>query len=1223
MPWTKQQQLAIDKKNGNILVAASAGSGKTAVLVERIINKIINENVDIDRLLIVTFTKAAASEMKERILKAIYDRLEESPDNLHLQKQLININKATITTMDSFFLEIVKSNFFECGLDPNISVCTDMQKYAFKEEALDEIIEEEFEKEDNDKFNTVYEIIADGKDDEFKNKIYQLYNYIQSFPYPYIWLKEQIERYNIEDDLMKNKLIKIIYNNTLEELRNVVNNLENAIDMVSYDEQLCEKYTARFEKDINDVEICIKNSLDIDTLYENLRAGVLAEGMPIIRGALNPELKEAASGIRKKCKDTVEALRKNIYAKGDVIKEDLIETYGYLMYIYDIIIRLNEKMLDKKKEKNILDFSDIAHTALNLLVTRREDNFGNEILDETEVAKRYKERFDEIYIDEYQDSNYVQEYVLSAISKKTEDNPNQFMVGDIKQSIYGFRQAMPEIFLDKYENYSTEEDSDYTKIILAKNFRSRKEVLEPINYIFSQIMTRECGNCSYVGDERLVVGADYKDDETTDYSMEVDVMDIVEDKEREIKDNEEKLENISIEAKFIANRIKEIVDGNEEKNILPMNVYNVKSKAENKFRKAEYRDIVILLRGGIKKEGKIIEEELKKNNIPVFCDGNSSLLDSDEVNFILTFLELLDNWYQDIPLIAVMYSIIGKFTLEELVKIRKNHKEGYFFDALLDTENLEEDLKLKINNFLEIIYKYTYISKYFKISELLLHLYEETGIYEQFLIKEGGVQKCANLDALVELATSFETTDYKGLYQFIDYAKDLKESKEKGMDAKIIGESENVVRIMTVHKSKGLEFPIVILACANKGFNMADINQNEIVLNEELGIGVNVIKDNKEFITSYPSVIKNAIKQQNKKKLVSEELRLLYVALTRAKEKLIITGAEKSFEKKSNSKLYIKDDKTGIIDSSCIFSLTNYLDIIMLTLREYDKSKSDAKINVNIIKEENISEIEEETSEEENIYSKWEEFVNEVEIDKEEEDKLISALDFEYAFKDAVEMQGKYTVSEIKRMHIEEENLDTELGIEKLNKPPEEMYKVDLKIPRFMAEKIEYSAAQRGTLIHKVFENIDFESLDQDGIDGYINYLIKNRIILEEEKKYINKYKFKKFMDSDLFAMIKDAKEVEKEKAFVYRKKANELTATFLDEYILIQGIIDLYFITKEDKVILVDYKTDRLEEESLFIERYKVQLDLYKEAIEKTTGKEVEKVYIYSLYLGKEIEIK
>lgn len=1222
MAWTKEQQLAIDKKQGNILVAASAGSGKTAVLVERIINKIINEKVDIDKMLIVTFTKAAASEMKERILKAIYDKLDEYPDDMHLQKQLININKATITTMDSFFLEIVKSNFFECGLDPNISVCDDMQKYSIKEEVLDEIIEEEFEKENNDKFNTVFELISDGEEAKFKDIIYKLYNHIQSFPYPYIWLKEQIEKYNITDDIMKNECIKIIYEDVKEKLYMCQKKLEKAMEMFEYDETLVEKYTSRFEEDIHDIKLCINNSKDIDTLYDNLNSNLLSSNMPQVRNAVNPELKEIVSNLRKDVKERIKKLRKVIYAPSNILEEDLKETYTYLTYIYDLLIKLNEKMLEKKIEKNMLDFSDIAHKALDLLIERKEDKFGNEILIETEVAKRYKEKFDEIYIDEYQDSNYVQEYVLSAISKKTENMPNQFMVGDIKQSIYGFRQAMPEIFLDKYENYTEEEESNYTKIILSKNFRSRKQVLDPINYIFSKIMTKECGKCSYVGKERLSVGASYEEDETSNYNMEINVLDIINDAKDNANENAIKIENINQEAEFIAKRIKELVYGDEEKNILPLNVYDIKSKSENKFRKIEFKDIVILLRSNMKKNGKIIEEELKKNNIPVFCDSNASLFENDEINFILTFLELLDNVYQDIPLCAMMYSIIGKFTLNEMVKIRKNYKEGSLYEALEQATLLEDkEISEKAKNFLNLIEKYTYISKYFKISELLSMLYEETGIYEQFLLKDGGVQRCANLDALIDVAASFETLEYKGLYSFMEYVKGLKETKAGGLDAKIIGESENVVRIMTIHKSKGLEFPVVFLSNASGEFNMKDINQDEVILNHELGIGVNVIRDNKEFLTSYPSVIKLAIKEKNKRNLISEELRLLYVALTRAKEKLIITATKKNFEKNLNSKIYLTDNETGIIDSSCVFALNNYLDIIFLTLREYNKEKEDAKIDIYVHKCSNLTYEEEENNENEiDVFKKWEEFVNEIEIDEDDYEKLISKLDFDYAFKDYIDMQGKYTVSEIKKLKQDEEEISS---YEDIQKSKEVMYKQTLKVPKFMVESIEYTPAQKGTLMHTVLEHIDFKTLNKDNINEYIQSLVDSNYILKEEVKYINKNSIEKYIDTEIFRLAKESKKVEKEKPFVYRKKASELIDVNVDEYVLLQGIIDMYIVDSNNEIILVDYKTDRLKNKEDFISKYKVQLELYKEALEKISGLKVSKVYIYALNIAEAIEIK
>ncbi|MEG0221042.1 MAG: helicase-exonuclease AddAB subunit AddA [Clostridia bacterium] len=1247
MAWTKEQQLAIDKQGGNILVAASAGSGKTAVLVERIIQKILKGTADIDRLLIVTFTKAAASEMKERITKAIYLKLDEDPGNTYLKRQLSKINRACITTMDAFFLDVVKSNFYTCGVDPNISIVDNMQVFVYKEEAILAVIDEEFEKENNLDFERIYNVTCSANESAFKDLIFQLHTYIQSFPYPLEWLEEQVEKYNIStkvEDFAEVPIGKYTYDLAIEKLETMKSLMELCIDLVEKDDQFGPKYTQTFNEDLNNINICIKCSNNkLDMLYQNLNMPDFFKRMPSISKKEfieNEELKEHVASIRIDVKKKHAELRKIIYASTDVLLQDFKDSYRDLRYLANLVISLDTKLEKIKKEKNQMEFADVGHAALNILVDRVVNEHGETTYVDTEVAKRYKEKFDEIYIDEYQDSNYVQEVVLSSVSKKAEGAPNQFMVGDIKQSIYRFRQAMPEIFMEKYDAYKTDAEADFCKILLSKNFRSRKEVIDGINYIFKQVMSKDAGDCSYVGPECLSLGAAYLDAENVDYSMEINLVDTNEEEQEVVEEyvvNDEIVQEIQeaekteLEAENIAEKIKELIDGNEEKGIKPYLTYDLKKK---EFRKLKYKDIVILLRskGSAKPKDQLIEDVLKKQGIPVFNDGNTSLLNAEEVIFVTSFLELLDNWYQDIPLVSMMFSIVGKFTLDEIVKIRTCQKNGYIFDALLEAKNLEDkELVQKVNNFLELIEKFTYYSKYYGISELLWKIYNETNIYEQYLLKENGPQKCANLDALIDLAVSFESSDYKGLYHFLTYIKSVKEGTSKE-SAKIIGENEDVVRIMTIHKSKGLEFPIVFIADCQKKFNTKDTTK-PVVTHHKLGIAANVISYVDNIVTkSHPSIVKFAVAEKIKNESISEEMRMLYVAMTRAKEKLIISGVVKDLSQKVSNQVIIKSAE-NTIDKTCVLGCSSYLDLILLAINSgADKGEAKIKTNVTYKAVKKLALVEEEK--EIDIFTNWEQYTKSV-VDEDISD-IKNILEYEYPFKESIQMQHKYSVSEIKKMqnaeYKEEKKVDEEEIIENLETAFVDKEKTypPVKVPKFMRveDATKYSGAQKGTLIHLVLNYLDFKNVkEEEDIKKIVDTLIAKGLMTNEERKYIPLKKIMKLVNSKLGLAAKEAIKIEKEKPFVYYIDTNEIPVLRdnikAKDKLLVQGIIDMYLEDKDGEYVLVDYKSDKLEEDEMYINKYKVQLEIYKKALESISLKKVKAVYIYSIHKDKEIEIK
>ena len=1215
--WTEDQLKAIEKRDSNILVSASAGSGKTAVLVERIIEKILNDYLDVDKILVVTFTNAAAQELKEKILNAIYKALENEKDPKkinHLKNQLIYINRASITTIDAFCFKLVRENFNILNIDPNIRICEESQSVLIKTRVLEDLLEEEYESYVDEKnvfgLYNILELFS-GKDEELLDNILRIYNYIQSFPYPFKWLKEQIEKYNIAEniDLYDTDFGRDIYEDIVSEIELCIEKYDDYLNKISGIEEFNKCYTILD----NDIQI-LKSAIAIsnkswDKLYENISNINFPKF--VIGKVSDEELKNEISEFRKKeVKSVIDKIKKKIYAKSNEILEDNKIAYKYIKYLYEFLVRYDNNYREEKKNLGVAEFNDIMHYALELLVDE-EDNI-------TDIALGLKDRYKEIYTDEYQDTSYVQERILDAISK---DN-NRFMVGDIKQSIYGFRQARPDIFNDKYISYSSkaDEESSNCKIILSKNFRSREEVIDSINYIFEKIMSMKNGQCDYTQNERLICGnTGYISSDDTSYKTQINIINL-KDKEvglfEENDDDEvqidEDLSNIQIEAKCIAYKIKEIIR---------------KDKVMDKdgmLRSVKYKDIVVLLRG-IKNKAEIIEEELKRNNIPVFCDTSSSIFEGDEVKLVLSFLKIIDNPYQDIYMISIMFSIIGNFTLDEITKIRLYDSTSYVYDTLNSILNDEEYVKQegkiveKIKRFLSIIKEYTIYSKKYSISELLIRLYKDTNIYYQFALEDDAESKKANLNYLIELASTFYSNIGNTLNAYIKYIDNLKDKQDTSTtSAKIIGENEDVVRLMTIHKSKGLEFPIVILADTSKGYNFSESRKQRVVFHHKYGIGIDVV--NQDLGVTYPSLIKQAIRSVIEKETKSEELRLLYVALTRAKEKLYIFATTKDYDKEYSMQT-IKL-KNGKFNETLIASNTSYYKNLLPVIKYYNEFEADKKefdiqrieIKSNTTDEElrnlfNIKEAEEDSKSINDILITA---FNKEKVDKELLKSIKENLESEYRYYEDAHTPSRVSVSELKQSKIDEEDVHITSLFNDENRDNDEY-----KMPLCLLEKEEkYTPVRKGLLIHFILQNLEFKSLNtKSDIKNYIDKLKFENVISEQDSKYISITKIYNFLNSKIGKELKDAKKIFREYEFILK---NEKISNSL-----IQGIIDLFYITEDNKAILVDFKTDKLDNEQDFIDRYKIQLKIYKDAINTLTDYNIYKTYIYSFNLNKEIELK
>ena len=1181
--------------------------------------------MDIDKILVVTFTNAAASEMRERILDAIYKKIEESPDDANLQKQIILLNKASICTIDSFCLDVIKNNFYEIDVSANTRIADGTEILLLKQEVLDDIFEEKYIENDKDFLDLIDTYTKYNRDEDLKDLILNIYTYIQASPFPEEWLEEKVKMFDIKENAEYSNFSntpwgKIIIQNVDEILENGILKLQNLKRKMERFPEL-EKYTNVVNEDINNYLYIKENLKDWDK-----SATIISEfknkTWPTDKKITN-DLKDEAKDIRDSVKDEFKKVKDLINCLSQEANDDIEYMYTILEKLKNLILEFSDRFYQKKREKNIMDFNDMEHLALKMLV--KKDELGNVV--KTDIAKRYEEKFEEIDIDEYQDSNLVQEYILTSVSKGN----NIFMVGDVKQSIYKFRQARPQLFIEKYNKYKLYPgDNEDRKIQLFKNFRSRKNILDFTNLVFENIMSKELGDIDYNQDEYLNLGASYVDISEQNLKTEIEIIDTSDEDndiwktEQELDNNieniegdnqtEERVEDVVLEARFVAKKIKELIDSK----------YQVVDKKLGK-RDIKYKDISILLRSmtGV---ANIYEKEISELGIPVYSDSSGEYLQSTEIETIMSLLRIINNPMQDIPLVTVMRSPIGNFTDNELIEIRMNDRNSNFYDALTKTDTP------KVKKFLGLLEELREDEQYMALDEWIWNIYIKTGYMNYVSLMPNGNLRVSNLKMLFERAKQYESASFKGLFNFINFIDKIKFNSEDLTSAKIIGENENVVRIMSIHKSKGLEFPVVILAGTGKQFNFQDLNE-KILLDQDLGIGPQYI--NSERHIEFKTLAKKALSIKAKNEAISEEMRVLYVALTRAKEKLIVVGRQKDVNKKMSDKqkvleIYSEDNKK--INPYLLQKYKTYLDWIeLIYLKEGTASTKDV-FSVNINKKADlIKNSKQEDNEIEDIYAKIKnnaESHNNVE-NQETKDKIKQLLNWKYPYTEVSEIPTKTSVTKIKELanaeQIQERTKDLKIDIQ------EDSTQTSISAkPKFLKDSKDnkITNAQKGTVMHLCVQKMnEKEEYDLLKIQDLIEELRTKELISSIEADCIDTNRLLEYTRSNLWQELKEAKEINKEKAFYINVKASKLYNNIskeMDEDILVQGIIDLYYIDKNDNIVLVDYKTDYVEKgkEELLVEKYKEQLNLYKEALEKSLNRKVKNMGIYSLYLNQFIQI-
>lgn len=1261
--WTNEQLDAITARDCNLLVAAAAGAGKTAVLVERIIKKItdINNPVDIDRLLIVTFTNAAATEMRERIATAISDVLDKNPDSHLIQRQMALLGKASITTIHSFCMDVIRSNFQAIEIDPNFRIADETESTLMKLEALNDLFEEQYERQDNKEFFDLLESYGGNRDDQaIMDMVLNLYTFIQSSPWPETWLIEKTEALKIPagTDFAASIWGKVLLSSVKIELNGLANMLAQALDMIKTG-MGPEKYLPVFQEDlsiIKNLERIIDHSMNHqsqaiwDNVYESLDS-ISFSTLPRLSKTddkySQEELIERVKKIRDNVKARIKKLKEKIVTAGsaDCIS-DLNFIYPKIKALASLVTGLSLRYAEKKSKKAVVDFNDLEHFCLRIL--SKTDDEGN--IKPSDVALSYRQRFIEIMVDEYQDSNLVQELIINMISKAGTEKPNVFMVGDVKQSIYRFRQARPELFMDKYNRYSTEKGKPFRKILLYKNFRSRNNVVNAVNFIFKQIMSVNAGELDYTQDEALNPGASFPDLESENAicggvtelhliqtGVEADTTDDSwqEDTETDTNSDEssdEILDNIQCEARMAARRIQCLMSPDKDGKS-----FYVYDKVRKEYRKVEYRDIVILLRT-TKKWADVFTDELTLAGIPVFADTGSGFFKTIEVQVMLSLLQIIDNPYQDIPLLSVLRSPIASFSTDDLTDLRLLEPKGPLFDGLIKLSEKEEgEACNKAGEFLVKLIKWRELSLYISTDQLIWKLYNDTGYYGFVGAMPGGEQRQANLRILFERAKQFEETSYKGLFNFISFIERLRSSKGDMGSAKILSENDNVVRIMSIHKSKGLEFPVVILSGCGKRFNLQDMNDS-ILLHQDLGFGPDAVDYNTRL--SWPSAAKEAIRVKIKAETLSEEMRVLYVALTRAREKLIITGAVGDAAKMAKKWMSASNCNSEKLPDYEMLNCSSYLDWIcpaIIRHKSSDRLRQVASMenqykglllddssqwSIELWNKNDVTGDKEVEQIKDNEFLQWLDSHNNL-----KDDVLFNEIErrlkWEYPYTDASAIPAKISVTELKRrFNTQSDPSETLLS----------SYETNLvKKPGFLEEKKGLGSAEKGTIMHFIMQHLDLPALKEktirEAVIEQVNHMADKDLLTRNQIESIDLSLVCNFFNSDLGNRMLESIKISREIPFNIEIPCKDLNKACSDsikeESILLQGVIDCCF-EEDDGIVLIDYKTDNIKTdyENIVRDRYKLQMDYYAKALEKLTGKKVIEKCIYMLKAGKTIKI-
>ncbi|MDZ5713041.1 helicase-exonuclease AddAB subunit AddA [Jeotgalibacillus haloalkalitolerans] len=1200
--WTDAQWRAIFEKGSDILVAAAAGSGKTAVLVERLIQKVLDTDqpTDIDELLVVTFTNASAAEMKHRVGEALEKALAADPESRHLRKQLTLINKASISTLHSFCLEVIRKYYYLIDIDPGFRIADDTEAELLKDEVVEEILEHEYGIPDNHAFIELVEAVTnDRSDDALHQMIRKLHTFSRSHADPDTWLDgivslHETEHVQIDDHPLANY---VLFHVQLE--------AEGAIELINLALDTARKPGGPYPRAVNfEDDLRQLNEVRHAAGWKEAEAAVSSFSMgrlkPCKGDDFDEELVEQAKKWRDQAKKMINDLKDGFFVRSpEQLLEDMNQMTGRLSTLVELVRTFEKAFKAAKEERGLVDFNDLEHFCLEIL---RDPDTG----EPSQAAYHYRNQFKEVLVDEYQDTNMVQETILQLVKSGGEKDGNLFMVGDVKQSIYRFRLAEPNLFLGKYRTF--QQAGSGQKIDLAKNFRSRPEVLDGVNFIFRQIMGEMVGEIDYDKDAELIPGAPYPTDLTVPVRFAVidqaDEDAPQEEMPEEVMDERE-LERSTLEARYMIKEIRSMIDGGRQ-------IYDVKKKL---YRPLEYRDIVILTRSMTWTPDMM--DEFRQAGIPLYADLSTGYFDATEVAIMVSLLKVIDNPIQDIPLASVLRSPIVRCTEEELAKIRKADPKGSFWNALqayMSSGDEDTELKEKCSWFLISLRNWRALARTGAVSELVWQLFRDTQFYDFVGGLPGGKQRQANLRALYDRSRQYESTSFRGLFRFLRFVERMRERGDDLGAARALSEQEDVVRLMTIHKSKGLEFPVVFISGMARQFNEMDL-RGSYLLDKDFGLALSYVDiENRISSTTLPQM---AFKEKKRLENLAEEMRVLYVAMTRAKEELILIAtvpdAEKLKEKWSLAGSY----KSWLLPDFTRKGARSYADWIGPALARHPHAIH--SVQSGLIEDPSVWEMHQhhkqlftEEQKKEESAAEWLTHVRNHEPvpgQSEHHEDIQHRLKWHYPYEEAAMVKSKQSVSSIKRQH---ETLD-ETGADSIVKPSKKLY----GRPAFLQQE-KMTAAEKGTVMHTVMQQVPLQHTpEREEIESLVASLVVREILTEEQAETVRLNHVASFFQSPLGRRMINANQVRREVPFTYAAAPAEAGIQLnVDDPVLIQGIADCLF-EDDQGLVLLDYKTDYVDRadpdvNAKLAERYRLQLSLYRQALEKSLNRKIDEVYLY-----------
>ena len=1222
MFWTIDQQNVIHARDCNLLVSAAAGSGKTAVLVERIIQRILDPNnpIDVDALLVITFTEAAATEMKERIAAALEEALQRDPDHAHLQKQNGLVHQANISTIHAFCLSVIREHFYAIQLDPSFRTMDDGEARLLRQDVVNQLLEEMYAKPENQDFLAVVDRFTTARrDTKLEEMILRLHRYSMSYPRPEEWLRKCAQIYDVRQDTDESQEI-------LQQLYHILKTyLKDGMDLLQHARSIAElpdgpyMYGELIDFEINLLETALK-SKDMNTLLLRIREIDFATLPRKKDESVAKEKREHAQKVRNKVKEMIKKVKGDfLYDTTEQMMKDIEESYPIVSQIAELVMEFNRRFEEEKRSRNVIDFSDMEHLTLRILTEVKEGQVFP-----SEIAKEYQHKFVEVMVDEYQDSNYTLEQLIQVISKQSQNQWNTFMVGDVKQSIYAFRLSRPELFMEKYKQYSTE-DCDKKRITLRKNFRSRQEVLDTTNYIFYQIMREEVGGITYDEDAALYLGADYQEDVELDEQQSVEkeaaILSITQERsdntQKGCKKNDTELllcdASAESEVKSIIYRIQEL-----------MKTQRVWDKSQSTYRAIHYQDIVILLRStaGF---GEQLSKALIEAGIPAHINSREGYFNAYEIKIILNYLKLIDNEKQDIPLTSILTSLFVGCSQDELALIRITYPTMAFHEAVRQfaqnpqsTEANAICLQNKLKAFFQELSLYRDKLAYLGLYELLRTIIMDRGYDLYIQAMPGGDIRKANLDLLLHRAIRFESSMYRGVFHFLRYIEDLEYYSLDEGEASILDEHANTVRIMTIHKSKGLEFPVVLLAGMSKSFNLRDTSA-DILIHDRYGLGINLVDPIRR--TTSTTIPRELMKDSILREGLGEELRVLYVALTRAKEKLIMIGQCKDASKAMEEAIQNRMDENHLTYFE-ITSARNYLQWILPVLANAPETLSN---QIYYVPGERLNQYTLIQSQADRLARSVIEHWDDTQVYHEQlRNQIQQQMYYEYPYPRHEQVKRKLSVSELKKREqlLDEEELEQDVS----------RYQPDLDfikthdasiIPRFIEKEKVHRGAFRGSAYHRFLELLDFSKEHNiDSLYEEMDRFLTQRKMTEEMITSIRVHDILHFLSTPVGVRLKKAAcsgTLREEQPFVLAIDSNRIYPDIKDEKILIQGIIDVWF-EEEKEIVLLDYKTDQVKSAKELLKLYRSQLDYYAEALEQLTDMKVKERLIYSFALKETI---